>query len=68
MSCGHQEASRVIQMDLTDFVLLIAFFVGSVLGGALLQHKHAGHKAGFADYAFYGIGGGILFAALVYGL
>ena len=54
------------QMDLTDFVLLIAFFTGSGLAGAVMHHIRPLHKVGFLEAGFNNILGGILFAGIVY--
>jgi len=56
----------VFQMDLTDFVLLIAYFIGSILAGAVMHHYRHVHKFGFLEGGFNGILGGILFAGIVY--
>lgn len=58
----------MFQMDLTDFVLLIAFLVGSGLTGIVMRLYHHGHKVGFMEVGVGGLIGGVFFAAIVYGL
>lgn len=53
-------------MDLTDFVLLIAFFVGSGLSGIVMGSYH--YKPGFLLVGIIAVGSGILFAGIVYHL